>query len=400
MLKTILSTTGKKALLFGCAMFTGYMVHSQQLTAALNDVIKHTPQGHTLQVPGLLSEQIQSLPYLKIVLPGPQYLISDDPEYIRVPEGVALREPVQPGSVRLYMYNVNGVQQPQKMERKIAAVIKNTGKQPMHIRMLKYSSQKPTTNYFFAGKQGLADFFNSQPETVAREIKPGASICLDPVQDKAVVKYDELVHGFYEFVIDQPGEVSIVQTDLKTPATVAANRVKGALDTKQYAGAGRGTYGISNYRIIVKDTLETKNGITQILVADGEKDPWVIGKEAVTGELKSLDGNYGIFYNIELSWKSTDGKALALMTWNPRGDNGQWCGGMANTMVVSGGKFKEGVIQLPSNQLVTTKAPEAILIQIFTPPADGGVQKVHFTYSPPGASCLPTPLVLVPVDLK
>lgn len=400
MLKTILSTTGKKALLFGCAMFTGYMAHSQQLTAALNDVIKNTPQGHTLQVPGLLSEQIQSLPYLKIVLPGPQYLISDDPEYIRVPEGVALREPVQPGSVRLYMYNVNGVQQPQKMERKIAAVIKNTGKQPMHIRMLKYSSQKPTTNYFFAGKQGLADFFNSQPETAAREIKPGASICLDPVQDKAVVKYDELVHGFYEFVIDQPGEVSIVQTDLKTPATVAANRVKGALDTKQYAGAGRGTYGISNYRIIVKDTLETKNGITQILVADGEKDPWVIGKEAVTGELKSLDGNYGIFYNIELSWKSTDGKALALMTWNPRGDNGQWCGGMANTMVVSGGKFKEGVIQLPSNQLVTTKAPEAILIQIFTPPADGGVQKVHFTYSPPGASCLPTPLVLVPVDLK
>ena len=399
MLKTSISTTGKKALLFGCALVTGYLAHAQQMTPALNNVIKNTPQGHTMQVPGLLSEQIPALPYQKIVLPGPQFLISDDPEYIRVPEGVALREPVQPGSVRLYLYNVNGVQEP-KMDRKIAAVIKNTGSQPMHIRMLKYSSQKPTTNYFFAGKQGLADFFQSQPETIAREIKPGASICLDPKQDKAVVKYDELVHGFYEFVIDQPGEISIVQTDLKTPATVAAARVKNALATKQYAGAGRGTYGISNYRIIVKDTLATKNGMTQVLVADGEKDPWVIGKEATTGELKSLDGNYGIFYNIELSWKSTDGKALALMTWNPRGDNGQWCGGMANTMVVSGGKFKEGVIQLPSNQLVTTKAPEAILIQVFTPPAGGGVQKVHFTYSPPGASCLPTPLVLVPVDLK
>ncbi|NLR81404.1 copper amine oxidase [Chitinophaga eiseniae] len=400
MLKTSISTTGKKALLLSCALVTGYLAHAQQVTAALNNVIKNTPQGHTMQVPGLLSEQIPALPYQKIVLPGPQFLISDDPEYIRVPEGVALREPVQPGSVRLYLYNVNGVQEPEKMDRKIAAVIKNTGSQPMHIRMLKYSSQKPTTNYFFAGKQGLADFFQSQPETVAREVKPGASICLDPKQDKAVVKYDELVHGFYEFVIDQPGEISIVQTDLKTPATVAAARVKNALATKQYAGAGRGTYGISNYRIIVKDTLDTKNGLTQVLVADGEKDPWVIGKEATTGELKSLDGNYGIFYNIELSWKSTDGKALALMTWNPRGDNGQWCGGMANTMVVSGGKFKEGVIQLPSNQLVTTKAPEAILIQVFTPPAGGGVQKVHFTYSPPGASCLPTPLVLVPVDLK
>ncbi|SEW53883.1 copper amine oxidase [Chitinophaga arvensicola] len=399
MLKTSITAFGRIALLSGIAITTGNYAHSQEISPALNTIIKNTPQGYTMQVPGLLNEQLPALNYQKIVLPGPQFLISDDPEYIRVPEGVALREPVQPGSVRLYLYNVNGVQQPEKMDRKIAAVIKNNGKQPMHIRMLKYSSQKPTTNYFFAGKQGLADFFNSQPETVAREIKPGASICLDPKQDKAVVKYDELVHGFYEFIIDQPGEISIVQTDLKTPATVAANRVKGALDTKQYAGAGRGTYGISNYRIIVKDTLDTKQGLTQILVADGEKDPWVIGKEAITGELKSLDGNYGIFYNIELSWKSTNGKALALVTWNPRGDNGQWCGGMANTMVVSGGKFKEGVIQLPSNQLVTTKAPEAILIQVFTPPADGSVQKVHFTYSPPGASCLPTPLVLVPIDL-
>lgn len=390
----------RKTLLIGCALVTGFLSHAQQMTTALNDVIRHTPQGHTLQLPGLLSGQIPSLSYQKIVLPGPQYLISDDPEYIRVPEGVALREPVQPGSVRLYVYNVNGVQQPEKMDRKIAAVIKNTGSQPMHIRMLKYSSQKPTMNYFYAGKQGLADFFSSQPETVAREVKPGASLCLDPRQDKAVVKYDELVHGFYEFVIDQPGEISIVQTDLKTPATVAAARIKTPLDTKQYAGAGRGTYGVSNYRVIVDDTLDTRNGMTQLLVADGKKDPWVIGKEASTGELKSLAGNYGVLYNIELSWKSTDGKALALITWNPHGDNSQWCGGMANTMIVSGGKFKAGIIQLPSNQLVTTKAPEAVLVQIFTPPAGGGVQKVHFTYSPPGASCLPTPLVLVPVDLK
>ena len=399
MLKTSISANGKRALLAGYAIVMGCFAHAQGVSPALNKVINQTKQGHTLQVPGLLNEQLPVIPYQKIVLPGPQFLISDDPEYIRVPEGVALREPVQPGSVRLYLYNVNGVQEPQKMDRKIAAVIKNTGSSVMRLRMLKYSSQKPTTNYFFAGKQGLADFFASSPEATSREIQPGKSICLDPIQDKAVVKYDELVHGFYEFVIDQPGEISIVQTDLKTPATVAANRVKTALHTKQYAGAGRGTYGISNYRIIAKDTLDTKNGLAQILVADGEKDPWVIGREATTGELKSLDGNYGIMYNIELSWKSSDGKALALMTWNPRGDNGQWCGGMANTMIVSGGKFKEGIIQLPSNQLVTTKAPEAILIQVFTPPADGSVQKIQFTYSPPGASCLPTPLVLIPVDL-
>ncbi len=101
-----------------------------------------------------------------------------------------------------------------------------------------------------------------------------------------------------------------------------------------------------------------------------------------------------------MKWKSTDGKGLALVTWNSRSGNNQWCSGMANTMVVSEGKFKEGIIQLPSDRLVTKAAPEAILIQVFKPAANGEEQTIRLTYSPPGASCLPTPLIFIPVDLK
>ncbi|MFT3824363.1 MAG: copper amine oxidase [Chitinophagaceae bacterium] len=388
------------ALIVTGALSCALQTHAQELTPELNKRLLTTPQGNIIELPGLLTEKLPQVEYRKIVMPGPQYLISDDPEYIRVPEAIAFRESVQPGSVRLYLYNVNGVKELAKIETKIAAVIKNTGKAPMHLRMLKFSSQKPTTSYFFAGKQGLADYFASVPQTTIRIIKPGETIAIDPQQDKNIVKYDELVHGIYEFVIDQPGEVSVLQTDTKTSVIKAAETVKNILPSKSKSGAGRGVFGVSNYQVYTNSTIDTKEGISQIIVADGLKDPWVLGKEGTTGNIATLAGNYGVLYNIDMKWKSSDGKALALVTWNARSDNNQWCGGMANTMVVSGGKFKEGIIQLPSDKLITRKSPEAILVQVFMPAGNGEEQTIHLTYSPPGASCLPTPLIFIPVDLK
>lgn len=374
-------------------------VNGQEISAELNKKLVSAKQGTIVELPGLLTEKLPMLPYTKMVMPGPQYLISDDPEYIRVPAGVAFREKVTPGAVRLYLYNVNGVKEPAKTETRIAAVIKNTGKSPLHLRMLKYSSQKPTTSYFFAGKQGLADYFASQPSDALRTIAPGEIVTIDPRHEKAVVKYDELVHGIYEFTIDQPAEISVVQTALNQSVTKAAADFTTILPGKSKSGAGRGVFGISNYQVIGDSVLDTRNGIRQIIVADGKLDPWVKGREGVSGAIATLAGNYGVLYNIEFKWKSTDGKGLALVTWNSRSDNNQWCGAMANSMVVSNGKFKEGIIQLPSDKLVTRKSPEAVLVQLFTPAANGEEQTIRLTYSPPGASCLPTPLIFIPVDM-
>jgi len=374
-------------------------LQAQKITQEHNQAILNTKQGSIVQLPGFLSEKIPSIQYQKIVLPGPQYIISDDPEYIRVPEIIALKEAVQPGTVRLYVYNVNGIQEPAKIDRKITAVIKNTGKSNMTIRMLRYSSQKPTTNYFMAGKNGLADYFASQPETKGRKVKPGQIIPIDEKLEKQVVKYDELVHGFYEFVIDQPAEISILQTAPTTPGPKAASYIK-EIASSRHTNAGRGLFGVSNYLVMTKDTFDTKNDPAAIIVADGKEDPWVIGKDASTGELAKLAGNYGVMYNIEMKWKSTNGKGLALVTWNARAGDNKWCGGMANTMIVSEGKFKEGIIQLPADQLRTKGAPEAILIQVFPPAKNGEVQTINLTYSPPGASCLPTPLIFIPIDMQ
>lgn len=356
-------------------------------------------QGNVVLMEDFFAIKPDDIKYNKVVLPGPQFIISDDPEYIRIPEAIALQEAVQPGAVRLYVYNVNGVKEPVKIDRKITAVIKNTGKQKMHIRMLKYASQKPSTNYFQIGKQGLADYFASSGNEQVRVVEPGAAIAIDEKLERNVVKYDELTHGFYEFVIDQPGEISIIQTDLNTPGPVALKRIKTVVPTG-HKNAGRGLFGVSNYKVNVTDVLDTKNGVAEIIVADGKKDPWVVGVEGTSGKESILAGNYGVMYEVEMKWKSTDGKGLALVTWNSRSADNQWCNGMAATMVVSKGKFKEGIIQLPNDRLVTKAAPEAILIQVFPPAKNGEEQTIKFTYSPPGASCLPTPLVFIPVDMN
>lgn len=355
-------------------------------------------QGSVVLLPGFLSDTIPAVRYQKTVLPGPQYLISDDPEYIRQPEALALRETVQPGSVRVYLYNVNGVQLPQKMERKISVVIKNNGAADLHLRMLKYSSQPATANYFRAGKKGLADYFASSGEQTVRTIKPGALEQLDSRLENQAVKYDELAHGIYEFVIDQPAEISVVQTAPQTPSGEAVSRLKDVAPSR-HSNAGRGLFGVSNY-LVQTDTLATAPGAAALVLADGKTDPWVVGKDAGKGTLAKLAGNYGVMYTVEIPWRSTNGKGLALVTWNARAGNNRWCGGMAASVVVSEGKFGGGVVQLPSDSLRTRGAPEAVLIQVFPPAKNNGVQTIRLTYSPPGASCLPTPLVFIPVDLR
>jgi len=381
------------------ASLVSLLASAQTITKEQNSLLLSAKQGSVIDLPGFLPvKDLPEIKYEKVVLPGPQFIISDDPEYIRIPEGIALQENVVPGSVRLYVYNVNGVKEPAKTDRKITAVIKNNGKSDMHIRMLKYSSQKPSANYFQIGKQGLADFFASEGDTKIRTVKPGEVVSIDQKLEKNIVKYDELVHGFYEFVIDQPAQISILQTDLKTAGPVALKRIKSVIPTS-HNNAGRGLFGVSNYEVNTAGVFDTKNGISEIIVADGSRDQWVTGREGSSGAQAKLAGNYGVMYNVNMKWKSSDGKGLALITWNSRSGDNKWCNGMAATMVMSKGKFDAGIVKLPSDKLTTKGAPEAILVQVFPPAANGEEQTINFTYSPPGASCLPTPLIFVPVDI-
>lgn len=371
---------------------------SQTLTVQKSKDLSKAHSGEVINLENFLTEDFPKIAYQKIVLPGPQFLISDDPEYIRVPEAIVLKEIVQPGAVRLYVYNVNGVVEPNKMPRKITAVIKNLGKSTLHMKMLKYSSQKPSGNYYLIGKQGLYDYFNSKPEDKILKIAPNETIAIDQALENNVVNYDELVHGLYEFVIDEPAEIAILQTSPDLSGPKAYQKIKNIIPSG-HRNAGRGLFGTSNYLIKNQQILDTKNGVSQLIIADGKEDTWVLGKEGYSGEVSKLAGNYGVMYDIDMDWQSSDGKGLALVTWNSRNDN-KWCSGMANTVLLNDGDESREIVKIPAEKLVTSGAPEAVVIKVFKPIEGKNIQHIKLRYSPPGASCLPTPLVFIPIDLE
>lgn len=371
-------------------------------TADLKQISKallQAKEGHVVLLDNFLDPNFKKIPYKQTIVPGPQFIISDDPEYIRIPEAIAMQEEVQPGAVRLYVYNVNGVKQPKQMPRKINAVLKNLGKENLHLRMLKYSSQAPSTNYFQVGKQGLADYFASEEKSNVRVVKPGEVVAIDKAFDKHIVQYDELVHGLYEFVVDQPAQISVLQFSSEKTAVEAFAKIDTVIPFS-HANAGRGIFPVSNYKIVSKDTVSTSDGVSQLIIADGKDDPWITGTIGADKQNAKNAGNYGVMYNTNIKWKSTDGKGLALITWNSRSADNQWCGGMGLTMELFDANQHKTIVQFPSDRLITKAAPEAILLRIYKPDPTKEIQEINFTYSPPGASCLPTPLVLVPIDLK
>jgi hypothetical protein len=63
---------------------------------------------------------------------------------------------------------------------------------------------------------------------------------------------------------------------------------------------------------------------------------------------------------------------------------------------VSPGTDGGGVVALPKDKPRYGQYPQAVMIQKFAPLPAGKNEQIELTYSPPGASCLPTPILLVP----
>lgn len=318
-----------------------------------------------------------------------QLLFSDHPEYIKA-DGLAMRETVEPGVVRLYVYHVP---EPRK-QKTITAVIENLSDEPLRFEMLRGRFWKPSGNYHAIGKRGLVDFWSApQPPTAPRELPPRSAAAIDPAMDAAVATTDELVHGLYEFRIDRPARVSVLQREPdQDSAHIATQSQLTALEQAK-AGAGCGKFVPGDRDVSSRDrhVLDTSDGPRKLVVADGKTDPWAEGTDALRGQVRVLNrGNYGIVYRVRLRYRSPDGRGLAIVMSNPFPATTKWCEALAAAV-----KTSEGVVPLPKD--VTSFGHEQLaLIQKLPPAPIGETREVEFTYSPPGASCLPTPILFVP----
>jgi hypothetical protein len=326
---------------------------------------------------------------------GPQFVFSDDPEYLRADEGAAVREKVTPGPVRLYLYHVNGTTETAK---KITAVIENLGKQQMTVHFTRYAMAGPSGEYYRVGKSAMVQYLKQNSLPADLHIAAGASAVLDPALDSCRVPYNQLIHGIYDFRINQPARITVLQTNPEVDSMTANQRIKAVLSPRSPSGAGRGLYQYSTFEVRnTTETLDSANGAFQLVLADGKTDPWIVGRDSSTQTPAILKGNYGVIYHIRLKRRSSDGRALALLMWNYR-TGAKWCDNMACAVEVNKGRFPAGIVQVPGNQTTITGESNASLVQVFPPPAKGQSDEIQITYTPPGASCLPTPLVFVPVD--
>ncbi len=373
----------------------------QNLSQFEESQIKEKGQGQTILLTNLWSQRREMSPLPAIVTPAEsvQLLFSDRPEYFRSGDGIALQEAVKPGVVRLYVYHVP---EPAKAPKIISAIIENQGSNILHLRFDRYAFPNPGRNYLEIGKQGLMDYFGSTPRSDTRELAPHARMPVDPAMDQSVVMSPQLVHGFYEFEIDQPALVSVfqrspTQTSTNVPEILRLIPLSEPAGTLT-AGAGRGLFLTNNFNVTLPEgfTMDSTNGPVQLLIADGKRVPWIAGRDHISNDAESLDkGNYGVIYHIRLPYRSGDHRGLALLAYNPLGER-SGCGQMAMALRVSAGAFPAGVVPVPNDKISLGGRNQFALIQRFPPPPAGVTDTLEIEYSPPGASCLPTPLVFVP----
>ena len=346
----------------------------------------------------LLKDRVH-LPHVAVKIEGaagPQFLLSDRPEYFLTGNGIALQEEVKAGMVRLYIYHVP---EPMGGKKVITAVIENLAAKSMSLRFLRSAFPAPGTDYQRIAKEGLERFLSCEPEKNAKTILPGRITVLDSQMDATAVTKDQLVHGFYEFEIDQPARVSVLQRD---PDEVSGEVVKVLPKLPQVLpgkkngnGAGRGLFPTCDFTVTNEAVIDTVNGPMQLMVADGKRDGWIRGRDGIENNDTRNAGNYGVMYRIRLTRASSDGRGLALLLCNLNARS-QWCGRLGAAMRVSDGVFPAGVVRLPSERAVFGEAEEGALIQKFPPLKKGETSTIELVYSPPGAACIPTPLVFIP----
>lgn len=363
--------------------------------------VKGAAQGQVVLLTNLWSQR-REMPVLPVTITpreGCQLLFSDRPEYFRSGDGIALQEEVKPGRVRLYIYHVP---EPAGVPKVVSSVIENLGTNDLRLRFQRHAFPKPGRNYLEIGKQGLIDYFEYAAHPDHRRLAPHERMAIDPAMDRVVAMSPELVHGFYEFEIDQPALISVFQ---RSPAQASTNAVEvlrkiplsdpaGA----EAAGAGRGLFLTDNYEVgLVEGAfLDSTNGPVQLIVADGKRDPWIKGHDSISDGEESLDkGNYGVIYHIRFPYRTSDGRGLALLAYNPHGPQ-SGCGQMAMALRVGSGEFPGGVVAVPKERISFGGRNQMVLIQRFPPLREGAEGIIEIDYSPPGASCLPTPLVFVP----
>lgn len=358
--------------------------------------------GDVLALPELLSQR-EAVPVVTVGIaaaPGPQFLLSDRPEYFLTGNGIALREDVRPGLVRLYLYHVPT---PGAARHVISAWIENRGAAALSLQMQRAGTAPVGKDYLGIARSAMFQFLTAKPGPAVRPIPPGQRIALDERLEGQPAGADDLVHAIYEFRVNQPARITVLQRDAGIDVPSGFEHLPllpQQLTNKPWGnGAGRGQFAVCNFTVTNSPAtpIDTAHGPVQLVIADGKRDPWLQGRDSIAGAESSNHGNYGAFYRIRLWRSSGDGRGLAVVLCRLAA-NSRYCGHLAAVMQTSRGEWPAATVALPARGTSFGGSDEAALVQCFPPLPKGRKELIELLYSPPGAACLPTPILFVPYE--
>jgi len=283
---------------------------------------------------------------------------------------------------RVYLYHVNGKA---SGKMKFSVLIKNTSNVNAVLTVQKAGTAGPTTSYLYAGKLAYLRWLQSAAGA-PRNVPAGAWIRLDTTFDVTQANPNNLLHGIWDYSMDQSHEILVVALDQNDdPISVGPTLSLLGRDVNHQ----RGTFPHCD-KVYDTDTgvqYDTLDDIASFpLGGNTTDDTAAAGTDATDGTPMTLAGNYGVNYRIHLLTKSGDGRSLGVLV-NPRG--GAW-GGATWVMpgITAGGKFL-----LPPTTGSNSDNTKGTILGKWNP---GASLTIWAQFMPTGGSSFPVRFVFVP----
>lgn len=327
--------------------------------------------GQTLEINGLAYPEwpVSVTPY------GGTLLLSDSPETVKE-DGILYQDTVS-GSVRVFMYHLNGTGR----AKKVLVTLENPGEKPVKV-ILHKQGYAAGYNYMEVGKKAEEEYINSrQMETITLSAKEWRF--LDAHLGKVAIPADTLVNGIYDFIADGPVTVKVVSMPVEADIGTFIRKGKILPADEQRL---RGTFAGKD-RLVLPQRLYRgeEDGTVAITLADPVKEPYATGIDATDGSPALNYGNYGIVYRLFLPAES--GSTAYLL--NPRG------GTYAGFVGITHRHEQEYSLATPANRLYFGESPsDSAYLGSYD-----SKDSLWFTFSPPGASNLPVKLLLRPAKM-
>lgn len=290
-------------------------------------------------------------------------IISNSPESVSS-SGILYRDTSE-GEGRLVVHHLNNT----SVSKKLMVIVSTPENRPIQLTIKNAAIQGPHKNILKTGQIAVREYFKGKPEK-GYTIKPGELISIYDSSKEKSWENGEVVSGTVDFKSDGPIIWTVISMDEEsTLENISKLRV---LEKDIHI---RGTFDVieRQYQVDLKDLKNPGK-----IVIGGEEKEWLVGKDALTGEVVRNRGNYGL--PIKTYLKTLEDMGVII---NARG--GSYLGAIKWN--------KEKVFDVPSEEILSNKKLAALIGRV------KANTSVEWDYMLPNGSSAPILFGFIPKHL-